>query len=54
MPPAGGWAEVLKKFQTEYVERLRQDRLGRVVMLIDFDDDCANRRARFENEIPAD
>ena len=54
MPPAGGWADVLKKFQTEYIKRLREDRLGRVVMLVDFNGDYNNRRAQFENEIPSD
>jgi hypothetical protein len=54
MPPAGGWGDVIKKFQTEYVKHLRQYPHGRVVMLIDFDGEYSNRRAHFDNEIPAD
>lgn len=30
--PAGGWNEVLKKFQTEYINLLRQYPLGHVIM----------------------
>jgi len=54
MPPAGGWANVLAQFQTEYVQQLRQYPLGRVVLLIDFDGDYGNRRGRFGTDIPVD
>lgn len=54
MPPAGGWANVLKKFQAEYVKRLRQDSFGRVVLLIDFDGEYGSRRPHFDSEIPPD
>jgi hypothetical protein len=52
MQPAGGWHEVLKKFEIEYIKRLLEDPLGHVVMLIDFDDAYAVRRQRFEEAIP--
>jgi hypothetical protein len=54
MPPAGGWSEVRKTFTTEYIERLRQYPLGRVVMLIDFDGNYVDRREHFEDAIPQD
>jgi hypothetical protein len=54
MPPADGWAEVLKKFQVEYIAHLRRYKLGHLVMLIDFDGDYGNRRAHFDRETPAD
>lgn len=54
MPPAGGWLDVLRKFQLEYIRRLRQDPLGRAVLLIDFDGDYVNRRAQFDSETPDD
>lgn len=54
MPPAGGWAEVLKKFQSEYIKKLREFCHGYVVLLIDFDNDYINRRAQFEQAIPDD
>ena len=52
--PAGGWQEVLKKFQTEYIRRLHADPLGHVVMLIDFDGQYPNRRATFASAVPSD
>jgi len=52
--PAGGWAEVLKTFRTEYIATLRQFSLGYLVMLVDFDGVCATRLPDFENAIPAD
>jgi hypothetical protein len=54
LPPAGGWRSVLEIFQSEYIGRLREDRLGHVIMLIDFDGDFENRRPEFEQAIPAD
>jgi hypothetical protein len=54
MPPVGGWREVLKEFQTEYVRRLREDPQGHVVLLVDFDGDYQNRRATFAAAIPPD
>jgi hypothetical protein len=54
MPPPGGWREVLKTFQAEYVRRLREDLQGHVVMLIDFDGDYNNRFIEFKTAIPAD
>lgn len=52
--PAGGWREVLKVFQVEYIRRLREGSLCHVLMLIDFDGDYSNRRAQFDQEIPAE
>jgi hypothetical protein len=54
MPPAGGWTMVLKAFQDEYIQRLRNYTDGHVVMLIDFDDEGEPRKARFDEEIPDD
>jgi hypothetical protein len=54
LPPVGGWREVLKEFQTVYINRLREDREGNVVLLIDFDGEYNNRRAEFEQRIPDD
>lgn len=54
MPPAGGWHEVLKEFQTGYIKRLRERPLGHLVMLIDFDGDYHNRRTEFAQAIPSD
>lgn len=54
IPPAGGWREVLKKFQTEYIRRLREDPQGHVVLLIDFDGVYGTRRTEFEQAIPDD
>lgn len=52
--PAGGWREVLRKFETEYIGQLREYPLGHVVMLIDFDGDYQNRRTEFAQAIPND
>jgi len=55
--PAGGWSEVLKTFQTEYIHLLRADQPGHegyVVMLIDFDGHYDDRRKEFEEAIPVD
>ncbi|HUY88749.1 MAG TPA: hypothetical protein VMV10_08450 [Pirellulales bacterium] len=54
MPVAGGWANVLVTFQNEYVRTLRNFGKAHIVMLIDFDDQVEQRRARFEEEIPED
>jgi hypothetical protein len=54
MPPAGGWSYVLKTFQDEYVGHLRANPQGHVVLLIDFDGQYSDRRAEFEQAIPAD
>jgi hypothetical protein len=54
MPPAGGWREVLRKFEAEYIKRLREDQGGHVVLLIDFDGDYSNRRQESETVIPED
>ena len=37
MPLAGGWRNVLKTFQDEYIQKLRDYPQAHVVMLIDFD-----------------
>src|SRR5688500_1043600 len=54
MPPAGGWGEVLKIFEKEYISRLRKYPGDHVVLLVDFDGDYENRRARFAQVIPSD
>ena len=52
MPPAGGWPNVLKTFQDEYIRWLMNYHHGRVVMLIDFDGNVDQRRTLFEQAIP--
>jgi len=54
MPPAGGWGEVLRVFEKEYVKNLRDYPDGYVVMIIDFDGDYADRRDKFERAVPDD
>jgi hypothetical protein len=54
MPPAGGWPKVLQTFIDEYIQRLKNYHLSRVVLLIDFDGDIDQRLARFEQAIPQD
>lgn len=54
MPLAGGWGHVLKIFQDEYIQTLRNYLQAHVVMLIDFDGKIDERRAEFEGAIPAD
>jgi len=54
MPPAGGWRNVLKTFQGEYIQTMRNYQDACVVMLIDFDGHVDDRRAEFEQAIPGD
>jgi hypothetical protein len=54
MPPAGGWRNVLKRFQDEYIQTLRNHEHAHVVLLIDFDGHTDERRAEFEQTIPVD
>jgi hypothetical protein len=54
VPPAGGWSNVLKTFQDEYIPTLRNYPQAHVVMLIDFDDQVEKRKAVFEQAIPED
>jgi hypothetical protein len=54
VPPPGGWAEVLKVFEDEYLQTLHQYPERHVVMLIDFDDHVEQRRSHFEQAIPDD
>ena len=52
MPLARGWPNVLKSFQDEYIQTLRNYPLAHVVMLIDFAGQIDERRAKFEQAIP--
>jgi len=54
MPVAGGWSHVLKIFEDEYTQRLRENPSDHVVMLIDYDGNYDNRRKKFEDAIPDD
>lgn len=54
MPPAGGWSNVRRTFEEEYVQTLRKYPLAHVVMLIDFDGHFDERRKDFDMVIPAD
>jgi hypothetical protein len=52
MPPAGGWGNVLKTFQAEYIPTLRNYPQAHVVLLIDFDGHVDQRQTQFEEAIP--
>jgi len=54
MPYADGWPGVLNKFQTQYIHYLRNNQKGYVVLLIDFDNNYANQRRRFDEAVPSD
>jgi hypothetical protein len=54
MRPADGWSGVLNKFETQHIAYLRNYSKGHVVLLIDFDNQYATRRVRFDNIIPED
>jgi len=54
MPPAGGWPEVLKTFEVEYISVLRDYPQAHVILLIDFDDRIDERREKFARAIPTD
>ena len=45
---------MLKTFDDEYIQTLRDFPMAHVVMLIDFDDRVEERTARFEESIPVD
>ena len=44
--PAGGWEDVLKLFEREFVQYLHNNQLAHVVMLVDFDEKGVVRRTR--------
>lgn len=50
--PAGGWPKVLQQFQEKYIKHLNDYCFAHIVLLIDFDDDVANRFATFKAVIP--
>lgn len=52
--PAGGWSHVRDVFVKEYVPLLRRYSGYHVVLLVDFDDHCADRRNHFDEHIPDD
>ncbi len=54
MPLARGWRNVLKTFQDEYIQTLRNYSQAHVVMLIDFDGHVETRKAEFDQAIPDD
>jgi hypothetical protein len=54
VPPAGGWPNVLKVFEDEYVRRLRAYEAEHLVMLIDFDEKFEVQKKRFDETVPAD
>ena len=41
MPPAGGWAKVLDKFEQDHLAGVRKYAQRRIVLLMDFDNDQA-------------
>lgn len=51
--PAGGWPHVLQKFQSTHVGELQRFKDMHMVLLIDFDNDFANRLAHFKSHIPS-
>ncbi len=52
MPVANGWSHLLDTFKQEYIQLLKNNLKAHVVMLIDFDGQFEERRARFQAEIP--
>jgi hypothetical protein len=54
MPVAGGWGNVLKTFEDEYIQTSRNYPQAHVVMLIDFDGHINQRQEQFQNAIPND
>jgi hypothetical protein len=52
VPPPGGWPNVLKTFQVEYIPTLRKHPVAHVVMLIDFDDRVDIRKADSNEPFP--
>ena len=54
MTPANGWPNVLRIFETEYIQTLRNYTQAHVVMLIDFDGHFETRKAEFDQAIPDD
>jgi len=52
--PAGGWGKVLDVFEMEYLQKMRENNLAHVVMMIDFDEHVQERRAIFDQRIPQD
>jgi hypothetical protein len=52
MPIAGGWGNVLRTFEDEYIQLLRNYQHARVVMLIDFDGHIDERHSQFQGAIP--
>ncbi len=54
MPCADGWQSVLDKFKTQYIPYLRTNQKGHVILLIDFDNVYAHRRAHFDEAVPND
>ena len=41
LPPAGGWTDVLERFEDEYISSLEKYRHKHMIMLIDFDGDSS-------------
>lgn len=52
--PAGGWSEVLRTFEIEFIESLRRFPSGYLILLIDFDGAYPTRRPAFQAKIPTD
>ncbi|MCG8508106.1 MAG: hypothetical protein MI741_02655 [Rhodospirillales bacterium] len=52
--PASGWRGVLDKLETELVPYLNKYKEGRIILLIDFDDQYHRRRERFDSTTPDD
>ena len=51
---AGGWCNVLKRFQDEILPYLRKYTQGHALLLIDFDGDFNNRIILCQQDIPGD
>jgi len=54
VPPSGGWRNVLKSFQDEYIPALRKHTQSHVILLIDFDSKGEARYDEFAKAIPDD
>lgn len=52
LPVAGGWQKVIASFVQDHVNYLQKYPERRIVLLLDFDDDVANRSAHIKSQIP--
>jgi hypothetical protein len=52
LPCAGGWSDVLQRFQTEFIQHLQKHKDGHLIMLVDFDGQFDSRHTKFQQVTP--